>query len=298
MKLVRYALNGEIGIGIVRDGDVFDIRKGVRESGLKNTEANSIEYLLSDLVSLNLVEEEIIRSGHKAPLSSVKLMTPIAEPEKILCAAVNYKSHGAEQDLKPPSEPYFFTKFRNTLIADGDPIIIPRISKKVDWEVELAVVIGRSGKYIRKQDAMDYVAGYAVSNDVSFRDLQFPPWWNGSSPFGQNFVKGKGLDAAFPFGPWLVTKDEIRNPDKLELLLSVDGKVMQKSSTADMIFGIDYLIEYLSAGMTLKPGDIISTGTPFGVALFSGQPYLKQGNVVEASISGIGTLRNPVVAEP
>lgn len=299
LKLARYVLNGEIHVGIVKGNDVFDIQKSAKTMGLKGlAEISNVDQLLANgLGELRSAVADIFGLDYKVPLRSVKLLSPITAPEKILCAAVNYKSQGAEQDVKPPSEPYFFSKFRNGLIGDGDPIVVPKISQKVDWEVELSVVIGRPGKYIPKKQAMEYVAGYAVSNDVSFRDLQFPPSWSGSSPFGQNFVKGKCLDAAFPFGPWLVTKDEIEDPSDLELSLTVNGKVKQKSSTADMVFEIDYLIEYLSAGMTLKPGDIISTGTPFGVALFSGEPYLKDGDIVEASITGIGTLRNPVTAE-
>ena len=198
----------------------------------------------------------------------------------------------------PPVEPYFFTKFRNALIGPNEPILIPRISTKADWEAELAVIIGRAGKNIEGKSAMDHVAGYAVANDVSFRDLQFSTR-SEKAPvtLGSNWVKGKGLDSSFPLGPWLVTKDEIPNPNDLEISLKVNGETKQHSKTSDMIFAIDHLIEYVSAGMTLKPGDIISTGTPEGVAAFTGAPFLKDGDIVEATINGIGTLRNPVKAE-
>jgi 2-keto-4-pentenoate hydratase/2-oxohepta-3-ene-1,7-dioic acid hydratase in catechol pathway len=191
-----------------------------------------------------------------------------------------------------------FTKFRNALIGPGDPILIPKISKKVDWEVELAVIIGRAGKYITRKDAMNYVAGYAISNDVSFRDFQFDTQLpDGKTTLGLNWVKGKGLDSSFPLGPWLVTKDEIPDPHKLEISLSVNGKRKQLSNTGDMVFKIDSLIEYVSAGITIKPGDIISTGTPQGVAAFTGEPFLKDGDIVEGAIDRIGILRNPVKAE-
>jgi 2-keto-4-pentenoate hydratase/2-oxohepta-3-ene-1,7-dioic acid hydratase in catechol pathway len=233
------------------------------------------------------------------PIATVKLFSPILNPEKILLMAVNYRSHRKESQTEDaPSEPYLFTKFRNALIGPGDPILIPKISQQPDWEVELAVIIGRTGKNIAKKDAMNYVAGYAVSNDVSFRDLQFSTRLpDGKTKLGLNWVKGKGLDSSFPLGPWIVTSDEIANPHDLKVSLSVNGRVRQQSNTGDMVFTIDSIIEYLSQGMTLRPGDIISTGTPEGVGAFTGGPYLKDGDILEGTIEGIGTLRNPVRAE-
>jgi 2-keto-4-pentenoate hydratase/2-oxohepta-3-ene-1,7-dioic acid hydratase in catechol pathway len=279
LKLARYLLNGKVFNGLVVGSRVHELSDGT-----------------TPLLSFQSGDSTKI-SGEGVPLEQVQLLSPVEAPEKILCVAVNYGLHASEQDIKAPKEPYFFTKFRNALIGNGDVVIIPKISKKADWEVELAVIIGRQGKNIARKDAFEYVAGYSVSNDVSFRDLQFPPDWSGSSPFGQNWIKGKGLDKSFPLGPCMVTKDDIPDPSKLELSLSVNGKVKQKASTADMVNGIDRLVEYASMGMTLKPGDIISTGTPAGVALFSGEPYLKDGDVMEATIENIGTLRNPVIAE-
>jgi 2-keto-4-pentenoate hydratase/2-oxohepta-3-ene-1,7-dioic acid hydratase in catechol pathway len=211
--------------------------------------------------------------------------------------AINYASHSKEQNIKPPEEPYVFSKFRNALIGPGDPIIIPKISKEVDWEVELAVAIGRSGKNIAKQDAMKYVAGYTVANDVSFRDMQFWKYLSSKSPLGYNWYRGKGLDNALPLGPYLVTPDEISDPYSCEISLSVNGVTRQKSVTGEMLIKIDALIEYVSAGVTLRPGDLICTGTPLGVAAFTGMSYLKEGDTVEAKISGVGSLRNPVTAE-
>lgn len=232
------------------------------------------------------------------PLHSVKLLSPILAPEKIFCAAVNYTSHGREQETRPPEAPYFFTKFRNTIIGPGDPIAIPKVSKKVDWEVELAVVIGKRGKYIPRSEALEYVAGYTIANDVSFRDLLFHEALKQKPDAqGPNWVKGKGLDGALPLGPWLVTSDELANPQKLEISLSVNGTMRQKSNTSEMVFGVDSIVEYLSQGITLEPGDIITTGTPAGVAMFTGLPFLKDGDLVEAEIEGIGMLRNPVRSE-
>jgi len=235
-----------------------------------------------------------VSSGLGVSVDSVKLAPPVLSPEKIYCAAVNYVSHGKEQNQSPPTEPYFFTKFRNALTGAGDSVLLPKISKKVDWEVELAVIIGKRGKNISKERAIDYVAGYTIANDISFRDLQMPDKQN---YLGMNWIRGKGLDTALPLGPWLLTKDELPDPYSSEISLSVNGTERQKSKIGDMIFKIDSLIEYVSSDITLVPGDVISTGTPLGVAAFSGAPFLKAGDVLEAKIEGIGVLRNYVKAE-
>ncbi|HUI01792.1 MAG TPA: fumarylacetoacetate hydrolase family protein, partial [Nitrososphaerales archaeon] len=194
--------------------------------------------------------------------------------------------------------PYFFTKFRSALLGPGDQILLPRVSTKVDWEVELAVIIGKGGKYISRDRALDHVAGYTVANDISFRDLQYPPGWPEKlNPLGMNWVKGKALDSSLPLGPWLVTKDEIPDPQNLGLHLRVNGETKQDSSTSDMVFDVATLIEYASAGITLKPGDVISTGTPLGVALWGDRRFLADGDLVEAEVEGIGVLRNPVKRE-
>jgi 2-keto-4-pentenoate hydratase/2-oxohepta-3-ene-1,7-dioic acid hydratase in catechol pathway len=279
LKLARYSLNGKVFNGLV--------------AGEKVHELSDVAAPLLNFQSVDSMKT----SGEGIPLDKVRLLSPVETPEKILCVAVNYRSHATEQAEKAPEEPYFFTKFRNALIGDGDSVIIPKFSKKADWEVELSVIIGKKGRNIAKKDAFDYIAGYSISNDVSFRDLQMPASWTGSSPFGQNWVKGKGLDTSFPLGPWIVTKEDIPDPGNLQLSLSVNGKIKQNASTGDMVNGIDRLVEYASLGVTLKPGDIISTGTPAGVALFTGEPFLKDGDVMEAKIESIGTLRNPVVAE-
>jgi 2-keto-4-pentenoate hydratase/2-oxohepta-3-ene-1,7-dioic acid hydratase in catechol pathway len=261
----------------------------------------TIDKILSEglLPRLKRHAEKAAEGSSGISAETVKLFSPILNPEKILLMAVNYQSHRRESGTEnAPSEPYLFTKFRNALIGPGDPVLIPKVSQQPDWEVELAVIIGRAGKNIARKDAMSYVAGYAVSNDVSFRDLQFSTRLpDGNTKLGLNWVKGKGLDSSFPLGPWLVTSDEIANPNGLEISLSVNGKVRQRSTTSDMVFTIDSIIEYLSQGMTLRPGDIISTGTPEGVGAFTGGPYLKDGDVLEGTIEKIGTLRNPVRAE-
>lgn len=300
MRLAHYRRGNETRVGIVREDSIVDLQDSAKSLTLSLDSPLTIDKLLSEgsVDKLRNAEHRILSAASGIPIQSVKLSSPILNPEKILMVGINYKSHSKEQGIKAPSEPYFFTKFRNALIGPGDPIILPRISTKPDWEAELAVIIGREGKNIPRKNALTHVAGYAVANDISFRDLQgstLSP--EGTSRLGMNWVKGKGLDSSFPLGPWLVTADEIQDPQRLPISLSVNGEMKQNSNTEDMIFKIDQLIEYVSAGMTLKPGDIISTGTPQGVAMSTGQPFLKEGDIIEAMIAGIGTLRNPVKAE-
>lgn len=302
MKLCHYSRMGLARVGIVHDGLIYDLHDSTKRAGLPLSEDLTIDKILCDgvLPTLQRATEKIVGTASGTSVESVKLLSPILNPEKILLMAVNYHSHSKEWSKNPsvPTEPYMFTKFRNTLIGPGDPVLLPRISRKADWEVELAVIIGKAGKNIPKKDAMSYVAGYAISNDISFRDLQLSTRLpDGNTRLGLNWVKGKGLDSSFPLGPWLVTRDEVPNPHDLQISLSVNGKTRQQSNTGDMIFKIDSIIEYASAGMTLRPGDIISTGTPEGVAEFTGGPYLKDGDVIEGTIDRIGTLRNPVKTE-
>lgn len=188
MKLVNFEMNGATRPGVVRDGVIFEIPS-----------ASSVEELVT---SGRLKDAGVIALSKGTEVEKAKLKAPVLSPDKILLAAVNYKAHGAEQKTPPPEKPYFFTKFRSCIIGNGDPIIIPRTSKKADWEGELAVVIGKKGKYVGKKEALEHVAGYTVANDVSFRDLQFPEGWpTRLNSLGQNWVMGKGLDSALPMGP-------------------------------------------------------------------------------------------------
>ncbi|HYC12503.1 MAG TPA: fumarylacetoacetate hydrolase family protein [Nitrososphaerales archaeon] len=300
MKLANFVTDGQTRVGIVRGGSIFDLAESAGDIGIPSlAEVSTVDRLLEKGL-LNSVREREGRLGGATglPLESVKLRSPILSPEKIFCLAENYRAHKKEAGGRPTEKPYLFTKFRNTIIGPGDPILVPRVSEKVDWEAELAVIIGRDGKYIPRERAMDYVAGYTVSNDVSYRDLQFPEGWpERLSRLGQNWVEGKGLDNAFPMGPWLATTDEVPDPYSLRLSLTVNGERKQDSSTGDMIFKIDSVIEHISAGITLRAGDVISTGTGPGVAVFTDQRFLKQGDLVEAAIDKIGVLRNPVQAE-
>ena len=290
MKLANYSESSSspVKAGLVVDSRIFPIP----DQGGHNFPSVDRILQTGSLDYVHSKQSEISKSSG-LQVSSVKLAPPILYPEKIYCAAVNYLSHSKEQNTAPPTEPYLFTKFRNALIGPEDSVLLPKISQKVDWEVELAVIIGKRGKNIPKESAMDYIAGYSISNDISFRDLQIP----GQSHYGMNWVKGKGLDTALPMGPWLVTKDELSDPYSSEISLSVNGIEHQKSMINEMVFKIDRLIEYASADVTLLPGDIISTGTPLGVAVFTGAPFLKAGDVIEAKIQGIGILKNYVRAQ-
>jgi len=289
LKLANYQKDGFVRAGIVKGENLYEIPQDAENAAISSVD-QILEERLLDSVRRN---ETKITSGHGIPVSMAKLRSPVIYPEKIILVAVNYGAHGKEENLKPPPYPYLFAKYRNALIGPGDPILVPKVSAKVDWEVELAVVIGKEGKDIGKEDALDHVAGYTISNDVSFRDLQMQK----TEGLGMNWIKGKSLDSSFPLGPWLVTRDEIPDPNELDISLSVNGVEKQSSNTGDLLVKVDGLVSYASLGMTLRPGDIISTGTPSGVGHATGGPYLKDGDVVESKIERIGTLRNPARSE-
>lgn len=220
------------------------------------------------------------------------LLAPI-EPADILCVGLNYREHAIETHATIPDHPMLFIKAGNTLNNPGDPIVIPRHSDQIDYEAELALVIGRAARHVRKEDAMGYILGYTVANDVSARDWQHEVRLNG----GQ-FTKGKSFDGFCPLGPEIVTRDEVENPNNLRLRTLLNGQVMQDSTTADMIFDIPTIIAALSSTMTLRAGSVILTGTPEGVGGARKPPvFMKSGDTVVIEIDGIGRLENPVVAE-
>lgn len=222
--------------------------------------------------------------------TEVKKLLPPVSPRKVFLPAVNFKSHSSETLMNPPPFPYFFTKFSNAIIGPEDHILIPKELKRTDYEGEIGIVIGKRAKNVRKEDAMDYVFGFTVVNDVSFRDYQFPE----VHPYGLNWVMGKSLDTGLPVGPWIVTKDEIKDFYSLRIITRLNGTIVQDGTTRDMIFSVEDMIAYLSKGITLEPGDVITTGTPAGVAEFSGKKYLQEGDVIEVEVTGIGVLRNYV----
>jgi 2-keto-4-pentenoate hydratase/2-oxohepta-3-ene-1,7-dioic acid hydratase in catechol pathway len=211
-----------------------------------------------------------------------RLAAAICRPSKIVCIGLNYAKHAAESGMEVPPEPVIFFKATSAIVGPNDDLIIPKNSEKTDWEVELAVVIGEKASYVSEEDAMNHVAGYVLHNDYSERAFQL-------ERAGQ-WVKGKSCDTFAPIGPFLATKDEIKDPHNLNLWLKLNGEMMQNSNTDDLVYGIPHLVSYLSHFMTLLPGDIISTGTPFGVGLGLNPPvYLKDGDVVELGIDGLGT---------
>jgi 2,4-diketo-3-deoxy-L-fuconate hydrolase len=220
--------------------------------------------------------------------ANVRIGSCIARPSKIICIGLNYAKHAAESGMAVPSEPVVFFKSTTALCGPYDEVVIPKNSEKTDWEVELAVIIGKKASYVNEEDAMNYVAGYALHNDYSERAFQLER--------GGQWVKGKSNDTFAPLGPVMVTKDEITDPQNLRLWLSVNGEMLQDSNTNDMIFSVKHIVSYLSQFMTLLPGDVISTGTPFGVGLgFKPPKYLKASDVVELGIDNLGTQRQQAV---
>jgi acylpyruvate hydrolase len=221
------------------------------------------------------------------PLAKARLLAPIPKPGKITCVGLNYADHAREQGHEPPKSPIFFLKSGNTICGPGDPIHLPPNSSQVDYEAEFAVVMGKKGSRIPEEKAYDYVAGYMILHDVSARDLQFSD--------GQ-WYRGKSCDTFAPTGPWIVTRDEIKDPHNLRISLTLNGETMQDSNTSNLIFSVPYLISYLSQSATWEVGDLISTGTPPGVGVFRKPPvFLKAGDTASVTVEKLGTLTNPVV---
>lgn len=278
MKLFRFRSNGTIKPGVCTGNKHYDassIAKDYNESFFEN-EFESFAGKISDA----LPEIEI---------AGKKFDSPLARPSKIVCIGLNYASHAKESNMALPTEPVIFLKSTTALCGPFDDIVIPKNSVKTDWEVELAVVIGKKASYVSEENAMDYVAGYCLHNDVSEREFQLER--------GGTWDKGKGCDTFAPVGPYLVTKEEVPDPHNLRLWLSLNDRMMQNGNTSDFVFNIPQVVSYVSRFMTLLPGDIISTGTPHGVGLGMNPPlYLKPGDVVELGIDGLGISKQKLVA--
>lgn len=280
MKLIRFGEAGKEKPGVHINGVDYDVSGFIQDYNAPFFENGGLPHLGWMLDQ----HKEMLR---KIPEGS-RIGCPVANPSKIVCIGLNYADHAKETGATPPAEPVVFMKATSSITGPYDPIIIPRDSEKTDWEVELAVVIGKKASYVEEADAMDHVAGYVLHNDVSERAFQLE--------MGGTWDKGKGCDSFAPLGPWLVTKDEIADVNQLRLWLTVNGKKMQDGTTANLIFNIPFLISYVSRFMTLLPGDIISTGTPAGVGLgFNPPVYLKAGDVVELGIDGLGTSKQTCV---
>ena len=278
MKLIRFGAKGKERPGLLN----------------KNNTIVDLKRLFPEIPDIG---EEFFRNGWLEKVSSVddpgrqmdvRIGCPVHRPSKIICLGKNYAEHAREGGFDSPGKPLLFCKSPNTLNGPFDPVLLPQSSGQVDWEVELAVIIGREGKRIKRKDAYEFIAGYAVMNDVSGRQAQFSD---------SQWYRGKSFDTFAPLGPAIVTKDEIGDVQNLRLTCKVDGVIMQDGNTKDMIFDIPFLIENISEDITLLPGDIISTGTPSGVGIFRNPPVtLNQGSVVECTIEKIGTIMNKFVA--
>ena len=230
------------------------------------------------------------RLGPLIPLADAQLLSPVPRPGKIICIGLNYRDHAAESKMPVPESPITFSKYVTSVTHPSSPVFLPRVSQKVDYEAELAVVIGRRAKHVARAEALEYVLGYTNFNDVSARDFQFAD--------GQ-WQRGKSCDTFAPIGPAIVTVDDVPDPHRLRIQLRLNGETMQDSTTAQLIFGVDQLISFLSETVTLEPGDIIATGTPPGVGFARKPPvFLKPGDLMEVEVEGLGVLSNPVLAEP
>jgi 2-keto-4-pentenoate hydratase/2-oxohepta-3-ene-1,7-dioic acid hydratase in catechol pathway len=290
MKLVTYkAAGSDAQLGVVVDGKVINLAEA---SGgrLPNDMRSFIEQGDSALK----LAQEIASKGNAKGVSvdNVKLQAPISNPSKLIAIGLNYMDHVRETGSKVPQIAVMFTKYSSAIVGPGDEIRWdPALTSKVDWEAELAVVIGKRASKVKEEDAFDYILGYMNCHDVSARDLQ--------SEKGDQWIMGKSLDTFAPLGPYLVTKDEVADPNNLSIKCLVNGKPMQDSTTREMIFKIPYLIAYLSRAITLLPGDVITTGTPDGVGAARKPPiFLKNGDVVTVEVEGLGQLTNTCVEVP
>jgi 2,4-diketo-3-deoxy-L-fuconate hydrolase len=281
MKLVRFGAPDKEKTGVVVDGKVLD------------TSSFGEEYDERFFANDGLKRLTAFVAGNQASLpvmpADTRLGAPFARPSKIVCVGLNYVKHAQETNAPVPKEPILFMKSTTALIGPNDAVMIPKDSVKTDWEVELCVVIGKKASYVTEEEAMEYVAGYCLHNDISEREFQLER--------GGTWDKGKGCDTFAPMGPWMVTKDEITDPHNLRLWLKLNDKILQEGNTDDLVFNIPQLIAYISRFMTLLPGDVISTGTPSGVGLgFNPPVYLKPGDVMELGIDGLGISKQQVIA--
>ena len=297
MRLVTYLREQRERVGVVLEDQVVDLAALAHHAG---SPSPSFESMTAFLQSGGKAQEHAERLLAKFPapelaqlpltdlLSAVTLQASVPRPGKIIALGLNYRDHAAEQGIEVPRWPLIFAKFSSSVTGPYDPIILPSEDAEVDYEVELGVVIGRRGRKIGEDQALDYVAGYLVVDDVSARKWQFAD---------QQWTRGKSCDTFAPMGPWLTTRDEVADPHDLTLETRVNGEIRQQSNTSNMIFRIPAAIAFISASITLEPGDIIATGTPPGVGMFRKPPtFLRPGDLVETEVEGLGCLRNTVQA--
>lgn len=280
MKLIRFGETGAEKPGVIIDEKYYDVSGLVSDYDENFFSGDAIKKLAEDIKTVQLPEVD----------KNVRLGAALARPSKIICVGLNYKDHAAETNAPIPTEPILFFKATTAIVGPNDDLEIPKNSVKTDWEVELAIVIGKKAKYVTEADAYDHIAGYVLHNDYSEREFQLER--NGQ------WVKGKSADTFAPIGPFIATPDEIKDVHNLRLWLTVNGKTLQDGNTSNLIFNVPFMISYISQFMTLLPGDVITTGTPAGVGL--GQKptpwYLKPGDVVELGIDGLGSSKQNVKA--
>ena len=281
MKLIRFGTAGKEKPGVIINEKRYDVSSIVSDYNESFFENDGLETLKKALQS-NPVLPEVDEN--------IRLGSPVARPSKIICIGLNYVDHCRETNAPIPAEPIIFFKSTTSLCGPDDDLIIPKNSTKTDWEIELAFVVGKKASYVEEEDALDYVAGYALLNDYSERAFQIER--------GGQWAKGKGSDTFAPLGPFLATQDEIADVNNIPMWLTVNGKKFQNSNTSNLVFKIPFLVHYLSQFMTLLPGDIISTGTPPGVGLgIKPEPiYIKAGDVIELGMDGLGSSKQHAVA--
>jgi 2-keto-4-pentenoate hydratase/2-oxohepta-3-ene-1,7-dioic acid hydratase in catechol pathway len=283
MRFVTFHQNGQKRAGVVSGENIVSLKS----AGFPDM----ISLLQGGRAAFRRVEELLVNppAADVVPLGAVKLCAPVPNPPKIILVGLNYRDHAIESKMEIPLRPTIFSKYNNTVIGPGDEIVLPKNSEKPDYEAELAFVIGKGGRHIRKEDWRDHVFGYMNLNDVSARDVQLAV---------SQWLMGKSFDTFAPMGPYLVSADEIRDPHNLSISLTVNGETLQNSNTSELIFKIPELVEFLSSVMTLEAGDVVSTGTPAGVGFSYNPPkWLKPGDQVVVKVEGLGELRNPCVAE-
>jgi 2-keto-4-pentenoate hydratase/2-oxohepta-3-ene-1,7-dioic acid hydratase in catechol pathway len=282
MKLIRHGQPGHEKTGVILDGRQIDTSAAFADFDESFFASDGLARLANWLKANAASAPQVVEG--------TRLGSPVARPSKIICIGLNYRDHAAESGMAEPAEPVVFFKATTALTGPDDDLVIPKGSEKTDWEVELAVVIGKTAKHVSSDDALSHVAGYLLHNDYSERAWQLER--------GGQWVKGKSADTYAPLGPWLATADEIPDPHNLRLWLKVNGEQKQDGSTSNFIFNIPHVISYLSGFMTLLPGDVISTGTPAGVGLgFNPPQYLKPGDVIELGIDGLGSQKQVATAE-
>ncbi|HTX07353.1 MAG TPA: fumarylacetoacetate hydrolase family protein [Solirubrobacteraceae bacterium] len=312
MKLVTFLLGGDVRLGAIGGESIVDLnrayaaleRSHARPAAQASADAvvptEVVDFLALGDTALDAARAAIDYANALPPdlaarmlvtvsTGEAELLPPVPKPPKIICVARNYAEHAREAGLQISEIPIVFARFTDTLVAPGGPVIRPTVSEELDWEGELAVIIGKRGRHIDRDHAMEHIAGYSIFNDVTVRDYQFRV---------TQYTSGKNFAASGPFGPYLVLKDEVEDPHNLEITTEVNGTVKQRGNTSDMIYDLPTILGHISEWIALEPGDVIATGTPAGVGFKRTPPeFLRPGDVVSVTISGLGTLTNPVHAE-